>query len=74
MRPRPFYGALAYADDIILLNPTVIGTKKMLEICEQYALDHKILFNGKKSQYLYFSKIRTNQLFPSNSLMKRFLV
>ena len=62
-----FYGALAYADDIILLNPTVIGTKKMLKICEQYALDHKVLFNGQKSQYLYFSKNK-NQSFISFKL------
>ena len=51
-----FYGALSYADDIILINPTVSGTKKMLNICELYAEEHKIMFNGTKSKLVVFTK------------------
>lgn len=49
-----FLGALGYADDIILLYPSVAGLKKMIKICEDYAEEHKILFNGSKSKYLIF--------------------
>ena len=40
---------LYYADDMILLAPTPYGLQKMLEICEEYATDHDILFNTKKT-------------------------
>ena len=51
-----FVGVLGYADDLILLSPTVTGLVKMIKICENYANDHDILFNGKKSKYLVFGK------------------
>ena len=31
------------------------NTKKMLQICEEYAFNYKITFNATKSQLLYFS-------------------
>ena len=49
-------GALGYADDIILLSPNVDGLMNMIKICEDYANEHSILFNGKKSKYLVFGK------------------
>ena len=51
-----FIGALCYADDIVLLSPTVVGMKNMLLICEKYAKDHNILFNPVKSNAIIFSK------------------
>ena len=44
-----FVGALGYADDLILLSPTVYGLELMIIICENYAKEHSILFNGNKS-------------------------
>ena len=32
-----FVGALAYADDIVLIAPTLSGLHKLLQICESYA-------------------------------------
>ena len=49
-----FVGALGYADDIILLCPSVSGLNKMISTCVEYADKHNILFNGKKSKYLVF--------------------
>ena len=49
-----FTGALGYADDIILICPSVSALNEMIKICEEYADDHNILFNGKKSKYLVF--------------------
>jgi len=47
-----FVGALAYADDIVLLAPSASVLRKMLAICDSYADDHHILFNAKKSKCL----------------------
>jgi hypothetical protein len=45
-------GALAYADNIVLLAPSPTALRKMLEICDTYALDSNICFNAKKSKCL----------------------
>ena len=44
-----YTGAIAYADDITLLCPSVDGMQKMLNICESYANQFDILFNSEKS-------------------------
>ena len=51
-----FCGAFGYADDIILLCPTLSGLKEMIKICESYAIEHNILFNGTKSKLLIFGR------------------
>ena len=51
-----YMGVFGYADDLSLLCPSFSGIKEMLNICERFANDHKILFNASKSQLLYFSK------------------
>jgi hypothetical protein len=47
-----FVGALAYADDIVLLAPSASALRKMLAICDSYANDYHIVFNAKKSKCL----------------------
>ena len=49
-----YAGALAYADDITLMSPSMTGLRKMSSICEQYASEYDILFNGSKSKLLFF--------------------
>ena len=49
-----FTGALCYADDITLLAPSGNGLSKLADICEQYARDFNISFNGDKSQLITF--------------------
>ena len=44
----------------MLLCPSVSGLKKMIKICEEYAEEHCILFNGKKSKYLVFGNYKYN--------------
>ena len=58
-----FVGTLGYADDLILLSPTVYGLEVMIIICENYAKEHSILFNGSKSKYLIFGKYLTRYNF-----------
>ena len=62
-----FVGALGYADDLILLCPTVAGLSVMIKICEDYANEHDILFNGKKSKYLVFGPYKYNHIVRVNN-------
>ena len=62
-----FTGALGYADDIILICPSVTAMKEMLKICEDYANDYNILFNGKKSKYLIFGDYKYNPTLTLNN-------
>ena len=43
-----------YADDIGLFVSNFVWIKIHFEICEDYVLKHKIIFNASKSQLLYF--------------------
>ena len=47
-----YVGDLAYADDIVLLAPTPAAMHQILNICDEYAHDHSIVFNGCKSKCL----------------------
>ena len=49
-----FYGCIIYADDIILLCPSVTGLQKMVDICSEFGLNYAITFNGKKSKCIMF--------------------
>ena len=41
-----YFGALGYADDIVLICPTKEGLRNMIRICETYAAEHDLIFNG----------------------------
>lgn len=62
-----YVGALGYADDLILLCPSVSGMNKMIKICEDYAREHQILFNGAKSKYLIFGNYKYNPILKVNN-------
>ena len=47
-----FVGALAYADDIVLIAPTATALRKLLAICGEYASKYCISFNAAKSKCL----------------------
>ena len=47
-----FVGALAYADDIVLIAPTATAMRKLLSICGEYATEYCISFNASKSKCL----------------------
>ena len=49
-----FLGALAYADDIVLLAPTPSAIRMLLKVCDEYAQEYSIIFNGKKSKCMFF--------------------
>ena len=43
-----FVGAIMYADDLIILSPTVAGLQKMLAYCEETSKNLGLEFNCKK--------------------------
>jgi len=49
-----FVGALAYADDIVLLSPSRYALQCMLKICEDFSTRFKITFNQSKSKLLLY--------------------
>ena len=40
----------------MLLSPSVLGLQRMLNVCGEYAEDHSLLFNEKKSTSIVFAK------------------
>ena len=49
-----FLGALAYADNIVLIVPSPSAMRKLLAICDGYASDYDIIFNADKSKSIVF--------------------
>ena len=49
-----FVGALAYADDIVMLAPTVNALRRLLAVCDDFADRFNISFNAQKSKCMIF--------------------
>ncbi|XP_072946650.1 uncharacterized protein, partial [Epargyreus clarus] len=45
---------ISYADDMVLLSPSVSGLRRLLKICEEYAEVNGLSYNAKKSEILVF--------------------
>ena len=43
-----FVGALAYADDLVLLAPSATAMRRLLSVCDSFASEYNMLFNAKK--------------------------
>ena len=48
--------AFAYADDLVLLAPSIASLNKMINICELYSTDFSLKFNSSKSFIQVFNK------------------
>ena len=57
-----YYGALGYADDLVLLCPSAKGLQQMLKICENYGTDYYMSFNTKKTVCMLMSR---NKITPN---------
>lgn len=68
-----YVGALAFADDLTLLCPTLSGLKQMVKICEEYASAYSIKFNGAKSKLLLYKgldcKLNRGGVFVCNEMV-----
>ena len=47
-----YTGITAYADDIILMSPTISGLQTMLDKCVAYGMKHMIKFNSTKTEFV----------------------
>ena len=45
---------LMYADDLVIMAPSVAALSKLLRICELFGASHDMIFNQKKSGSVYF--------------------
>ena len=50
-----YIGSVAYADDIVLLCPSISSTKVMLDVCKDFSDEFKISFNYSKSKLIVYS-------------------
>ena len=53
-----FYGALSYADDIIIMCPTLSGMNHMLNVCEQYGMEYNVIFNPVKTKFIFVNNCK----------------
>ena len=59
-----FFGALAYADDVALLCPSIGGLQEMVKMCEEFAAEWDLTFNSQKSMCLHFSRKKEEERRP----------
>lgn len=45
---------ISYADDTVLLSPSISAMMRLLRICEKYAEAHRIRYNATKSEMMAF--------------------
>jgi hypothetical protein len=53
-----FAATIAYADDVVLLAPTARAMRSMLSICDRFASDFNVTFNGNRSKCITFKACR----------------
>jgi hypothetical protein len=53
-----FFGAIAYADDLVLMSPSVDGLNTLLSICSNWSKQNNLSFNPAKSQVTCFSNLK----------------
>ena len=50
------YNIFAYADDVVILSPTLTALNKLIKLCEIYSKNFLLNFNITKSEVVIFSK------------------
>ena len=49
-----------YADDLVIMSPSVAGLYKLIHICESFGLSHDVLFNNKNSTIMSMLIVHVN--------------
>ena len=67
-----FFGCIMYADDLILLSPSLCGLQCMVDICSDYANDYDLVFNAKKTVGTIVNKPKfaISDLFMNNHIIQ----
>ena len=50
------YAAFGYADDLLLLSPSIHGLEILVKTSESFASEYGVTFNAKKTECICFSK------------------
>jgi len=69
-----FAAALGYADDVVLLAPTARAMRSMLTICDRFASEFNVTFNGNKSKYIRFHARNHCCARDSNAMLPHFVI
>ena len=59
-----FYGCFLYADDIVILSPSVRGLQAMLDVCSTTSCLLSLDFNTMKSHSIMFGKCKGRDIEP----------
>lgn len=59
---------LSYADDMVLLSPSIKGLRKLLSVCEHYADAYGLKYNVLKTEMMIFSSGRGPENVPEVNL------
>lgn len=59
-----FVGCILYADDIILISPSVAGLQQMLDICSSVACSMSLSFSVSKSHCIVLGKFDNRVIAP----------
>ncbi|XP_060801616.1 uncharacterized protein LOC132902036 [Amyelois transitella] len=63
------FNNISYADDMVLLSPSVSALRRLVSVCERYAETHGLRYNATKSELLMFkAKGRAYSVVPPVSL------
>ncbi|XP_059057457.1 uncharacterized protein LOC131851051 [Achroia grisella] len=58
--------SISYADDMVLLSPSISALRRLLKTCEEYAESHGLRYNVKKSEVMIFhGKNSTQRSMPA---------
>ena len=50
---------MAYTDDLIILAPTLMSTKKLLDLAYKVGLEYNIVFNVEKTKFINMDKSKS---------------
>ena len=65
--------SVSYADDMVLLAPSVAAMRRLLSVCEKYAGHHNMQYNTDKSEYIIFESANSPSVVIPLSLNGRSL-
>ena len=46
-----------YTDDTVLLAPSAVSLQKLINACSQFASDNYMIFNYKKTVFMYIKEV-----------------
>ncbi len=51
---QEYYGCLSYADEFVLLYPSVKCLQRMMDLCTQFGQEFSVIYNAQKTKCMQF--------------------